>query len=179
MDAARQFRDVLGCFTTGVCVAAVDHDAGVHGVTINSFSALSLDPMQVLFCPRKPGRFAGFLALAERFSLNVLRDEQRALSIFFAGAWKEGVSPPFRFVRDSGAPRLEGSLASIICRKSAVHDGGDHWLVIGDVITLRLGVVPHVPLVVYKGKYQRLQTEGTAPAVEDVQDEPPTVYYHG
>jgi flavin reductase (DIM6/NTAB) family NADH-FMN oxidoreductase RutF len=69
MDAAREFRDALGCFTTGVCVAAVDHDAGVHGITINSFSALSLEPMQVLF---------GFLALAERFSLNVLRDEQRA-----------------------------------------------------------------------------------------------------
>jgi 3-hydroxy-9,10-secoandrosta-1,3,5(10)-triene-9,17-dione monooxygenase reductase component len=180
MIDSRTFRNVLGRFATGVCVVAIGIDEGVHAMTANAVCALSLEPPQVLFCPNKLGRFAQLLPRAERFSMSFLREEQQALSTYFAGGWKDPQPPPFRFVQDHGAPRLEGSLSALVCEKQALHDGGDHLLVIGRVIALHQGLEPHYPLLFFKGKYQSMErTDGKeAPLLADVTDEPPTVYYH-
>jgi flavin reductase (DIM6/NTAB) family NADH-FMN oxidoreductase RutF len=177
---ARGFRDTLGCFASGVSVVAIEHEQGVHAMTANAVCALSLDPMQVLFCPNKRGRLAQLLPRSSRFTLNFLREDQQSLSTFFAGGWKDPAPPPFRFVQDRGAPRLEGSLAAVICEKEAIHDCGDHWLVIGTVIGLHRGVEPHDPLVFFKGKYRSIERNSgkEAPMISDVTDEPPLVYYH-
>jgi flavin reductase (DIM6/NTAB) family NADH-FMN oxidoreductase RutF len=179
MIDARQFRNVLGCFATGVAVIAVDFESGVHAMTANAVSALSLDPMLVLFCPSKRARLGDILPHVERFTINFLRDEQQALSTYFAGGWKEPNPPPFRFVANDGAPRLEGSLASLVCTKRDVLDSGDHWLVTGQVIALHQGIEPHHPLVFFKGKYQTMERNigKEAPALVDVTDEPAIVYY--
>ena len=180
MIDSRTFRNVLGRFATGVCVVAIGIDEGVHAMTANAVCALSLDPPQVLFCPSKEGRLAKLLPQAERFSVSFLREEQQSLSTYFAGAWKEPQPPAFRFVQDHGAPRLEGSLAALVCEKQALHDGGDHLLVIGRVIAAHQGIAPHYPLLFFKGKYQSMDRTGgkDAPLLADVTDEPPTVYYH-
>jgi 3-hydroxy-9,10-secoandrosta-1,3,5(10)-triene-9,17-dione monooxygenase reductase component len=176
----RTFRNVLGRFATGVCVVAIGIDEGVHAMTANAVCALSLEPPQVLFCPNKSGRLAQLVPRAERFSVSFLREEQQALSTYFAGGWKEPQPPPYRFVQDNGAPRLEGSLAALVCEKHAVHDGGDHLLVIGRVLAVHQGLEPHHPLLFFKGKYQSMERTGgkEAPLLADVTDEPPTVYYH-
>jgi flavin reductase (DIM6/NTAB) family NADH-FMN oxidoreductase RutF len=113
------------------------------------------------------------------FSVNFLRDEQQALSSYFAGGWKESASPPFRLIGAEGAPRLEGALASLCCAKLEVVGGGDHLIVLGRVLALTRGVAPHRPLVFFGGKYRALSAEAGKPAPDLVapQDEPPHIHY--
>jgi len=175
----RAYRDTIGLFATGVAVIAAHAGAEVHAMTANAVSSLSLDPMQLLFCPGKKARFARHLEPGLPFSVNFLRAEQQALSTFFAGGWKEPVPPPFRFVPMGDAPRLEGSLASIGCRVAQIIDGGDHWIVIGAVQDLKPGVVPQQPLLFFRGRYHAIDfSAGTqAPDLAEVHDEPAHVYY--
>ena len=176
---SRSFRNVLGRFATGVSVVAIGVDQGVHAMTANAVCALSLSPPQVLFCPSKAARLAQMMRNGGLFTVSFLREEQEAISIYFAGAWKEQQPPPFRFVDDHGAPRLEGSLAALICEQHAMHDGGDHLIVIGRVIAIHQGLDHHLPLLFYKGKYHSMDRSAgkKAPALSEVSDEPPTSHY--
>ncbi len=175
----RTFRNALGRFATGVSVVAIGIDQGVHAMTANSVCALSLSPPQVLFCPSKAARLAQMMRNGGLFTVSFLREEQEAISIYFAGAWKEQQPPPFRFVHDHGAPRLEGSLAALICEQQSMHDGGDHLIVIGKVIALHQGLDHHLPLLFFKGKYHSMERSAgkEAPALSEVSDEPPTIHY--
>jgi flavin reductase (DIM6/NTAB) family NADH-FMN oxidoreductase RutF len=176
----KAFRNTLGLFATGVAVIAATVEDQVHAMTANAVSALSLDPMLVLFCPAKRARFSLVLERAEGFTINFLRDEQEALSTYFAGSWKEAVAPYFRFVETDGHPRLEGCLASLMCTKRGVHDGGDHWLVMLEVRQLHRGIDPLRPLMFFRGKYRRLDDrQGTAaPDLVDAADEPAQIYHY-
>ena len=177
---SRAFRDALGMFATGVAVVATHVDGQIHAMTANSVSSLSLEPPLVLFCPAKRARFSQLLPRVERFSVNFLRDEQEALSTYFAGGWKEAAPPPHRFVTTDGLPRLEGSLASLICDRRDILEGGDHWLVTLEVRQLHRGIEPLRPLLFFGGQYRRVDRRvGTqAPDLANTADEPVQMYYH-
>ncbi len=177
---ARAFRDALGLFPTGVAVIATEVDGHVHAMTANAVSSLSLEPMLVLFCPAKKARFAALLDAAERFSISFLRDDQEALSTYFAGGGREPEPPPFRFVRAGGTPRLEGALAALVGAKHRIHDSGYHWLVVVEVHHIHRGVEPHRPLVFYRGKYARVDrlTGAKGPDLLASADEPAQMFYH-
>jgi flavin reductase (DIM6/NTAB) family NADH-FMN oxidoreductase RutF len=177
---SKAFRETLGLFTTGVSVVATHIDGQVHAMTANAVSSLSLDPPLVLFCPAQRARFSALLPRAAGFSVNFLRDEQEALSTYFAGFWKEPAPPRYRFITTGGLPRLEGCLASLICDKRDVHEFGDHWLVTLDVRQLHRGIEPLRPLLFFRGKYRRLEAgDGTAaPDLANTADEPVQMYYH-
>jgi flavin reductase (DIM6/NTAB) family NADH-FMN oxidoreductase RutF len=176
----KAFREVLGLFATGVAVIATELEGQVHAMTANAVSSLSLDPLLVLFCPAKRARFSRLLPRASGFSVNFLRDEQEALSTYFAGSWPETAPPKYRFVETAGLPRLEGCLASLICTKRDVYEAGDHWLVTLEVRKLHRGVEPLRPLLFFKGKYRRVDARmGTlAPDLVSTADEPVQMYYH-
>jgi 3-hydroxy-9,10-secoandrosta-1,3,5(10)-triene-9,17-dione monooxygenase reductase component len=87
------------------------------------------------------------------FSVNILRYEQRALSTYFAGAWKEREPPPFSFTAWDPAPRLEGCAAAVGCTLDSIQDGGDHWIVIGRVLALYRAEQACPPLVFFGGRY--------------------------
>jgi flavin reductase (DIM6/NTAB) family NADH-FMN oxidoreductase RutF len=173
----------MGLFATGVTVIAApasaapaDHE--VVAMTVNAVTSVSLDPMLVLFCPNKKSRFASHLADLDGFTVNVLRDDQEALSTYFAGGWKEPIPPPFRFVPARCAPRLEGCLAALHCEKQSIVDAGDHWIVIGRVVDLHVGALPHRPLMFFGGRYRHLNVESEpAPDLADVHDEPAHIHY--
>lgn len=175
----RAFRNTIGLFATGVTVIVARAGDEVHAMTANAVSSLSLDPMLLLFCPSRKARLAQFLETMTGFSVNILRDEQQALSTYFAGGWKESAPPPFRFVPAEAAPRLEGALASIQCEKHQVFEGGDHWIVIGRVVALHQGIEPRRPLLFYGGQYRSVDfTAGTlAPDLANVMDEPAHIFY--
>lgn len=175
----RAFRNTIGLFATGVTVIVTQVGADIQAMTANAVSSLSLDPMLVLFCPGKKAHLAQSLEAMTGFSLNILRDDQQALSTYFAGGWKEPTAPPFRFVPGEGAPRLEGALASLQCEKLQVIDGGDHWIVIGRVVALHQGIEPRKPLLFYSGQYRSVDfTEGApAPDLANVVDEPAHIFY--
>ena len=177
---SKTFREALGLFATGVAVIATEVGGHVHAMTANSVSSLSLDPPLVLFCPAKRARFSHLLPQAGGFSVNFLRDEQEALSTYFAGAWKEAAAPRHRFVSADGLPRLEGCLASLLCEKREVYEAGDHWLVTLEVRALHRGVEPLKPLLFFRGKYRQVDARdgAAAPDIANSADEPVQMYYH-
>jgi len=175
----RQFREVVGLFATGVTIVVAEVAGQVHAMTANAVTSVSLEPLLMLFCPSRKARIAQDLPGLTRFSINILRQDQQALSTYFAGGWKDSVPPPFRFVDSPAGPRLEGALASIGCRTHRITEAGDHYMVLGEVLCLHKGITPHEPLLFVAGKYRGVDfTEGvSAPDLADVEDEPPHIFY--
>ncbi len=174
----REFRQTVGQFATGVTVIAAQAGDEVLAMTANAFTSLSLDPMLVLFCPGKQSNLAQAIDRITGFSVNVLRDDQEALSTFFAGAWKEAAPPPFRFVPWEGAPRLEGCLAAVGCATQQVIEGGDHYILIGRALALHVGIEPRRPLLFHGGQYRRVDFAEGSPAPDLTwQPSPTQVFY--
>jgi 3-hydroxy-9,10-secoandrosta-1,3,5(10)-triene-9,17-dione monooxygenase reductase component len=144
---------------TGVTVIAMEVDGSIRALTANSFTSLSLNPPLVLFCLGKGTKAGQLVHEVTEFSVNILSQEQQPLSSYFAGAWKADTPPPFSFSRAEGGPRLDGSVASIGCRVEAVHEGGDHWIVVGQVVSIHRSELPRAPLVFFGGRYSALAGE--------------------
>ena len=175
----RHFRNAMGLFATGVAVITAPAGEEVMAMTVNAVSSVSLDPMLALFCPSRKSRFAQHVDSLTGFTINFLRHDQQALSTFFAAGWKDPIAPPFRFVPARCAPRLEGCLASLHCEREQLIDAGDHWIVIGRVLDLQVGIPPHKPLLFFGGRYRNVDfSESTpAPDLADVHDEPAHIFY--
>ena len=153
----RVLRDVLGCFGTGVTVLTTFDERGDPvGLTANSFTSVSLDPPLILFSLARNSASLQNFVKTGRFAVNVLHIGQQPLAGRFAnrGAPRfEGVSWSVR--ADQGAPILDGALASFDCVTSAVHEGGDHLIFIGQVKSAWFE--PHRdPLLYFRGRYRRL-----------------------
>jgi 3-hydroxy-9,10-secoandrosta-1,3,5(10)-triene-9,17-dione monooxygenase reductase component len=155
----RMFRQTVGQFVTGVTVIAMEVDGSIRALTANSFTSLSLNPPLVLFCLGKGTKAGQLIHDVTEFSVNILSQEQQALSSYFAGAWKGTAPPPFSFTRSEGGPRLDGSVAALGCRVAAVHEGGDHWIVVGRVVSMHRSELPRSPLVFFGGRYSSLADE--------------------
>lgn len=146
----RRFRDALGKFATGVTVVTARGARGPIGITANSFASLSLDPPLVLWSPaRASRRFAAF-ASAQHFAIHVLAADQLALGRHFAREGGNFDLPSLAF-NPEGVPILAGCLARFECRRKAVHEGGDHAIVVGEV--QRATVRDGPPLVFSAGRY--------------------------
>ena len=156
---SRTFRQTVGQFVTGVTVIALDVGGTLRAMTANSFTSLSLDPPLVLFCVGKHTRAGQAVHSATGFSINILAEGQQDVSTYFAGAWKSAAPPPFTFVEWEGAPRLEGSVASLGCDIYAIHEGGDHWIVVGRVVALHRPDTIARPLMFFRGAYATLGEE--------------------
>ena len=150
---SRAFRQTAGRFVTGVTVVALEVDGEIRAITANSFTSLSLDPPLVLFCLGKDTKAGQSIKEAAGFSINILQLNQLALSTYFAGAWKEPVPPPFAFINWEGGPRLEGCAGALGCAVHGIHEGGDHWIVVGRVVALYVPESEVAPLVFYGGRY--------------------------
>lgn len=150
---ARAFRQVAGRFVTGVTVVTLEIDGEVRAITANSFTSVSLDPPLVLFCLGKDTKAGHAIERAKGFSVSILHAGQQPLSAYFAGAWKDPEPPAFTFIPWDGGPRLEGCAAALGCHTHGIHDGGDHWIVVGRVVALHLAEGAVSPLVFYGGRY--------------------------
>jgi 3-hydroxy-9,10-secoandrosta-1,3,5(10)-triene-9,17-dione monooxygenase reductase component len=158
---SRAFRQAVGQFVTGVTVVAVEVDGEIRGMTANAFTSLSLDPPLVLFCVRRTAHLAQVIHSTSHFSVNILTEAQQALSTYFAGGWKESAPPAFTFARWGHSHRLEGCLAALDCAVETIHEGGDHWIVVGRVLTLHRSEDAGAPLVFARGRYTALAPETT------------------
>ncbi|NNE87662.1 MAG: flavin reductase family protein [Silicimonas sp.] len=129
---ARAFRDALGTFPTGVTIVTCQSEKGPLGITANSFSSVSLDPPLVLWSPaRASRRFAAFEA-AQHFAIHVLAENQQHFCTTFAS---EGgnFSDLDWHTNDDGVPLINGCLTRFECERHAIHDGGDHAIIVGRV----------------------------------------------
>lgn len=151
---AAQFRQVLGRFATGVVIVTALADEVPVGLSVNSFTAVSLEPPLVAFCA---ARLSGSWALIQRtgrFCVNVLAEDQEAVSRVFATPGADRFRSLGWTLSASGAPRIQGSLAWIDCAIDTVHPGGDHEICVGRVGAM--GVEREDgPLVFYRGGYGR------------------------
>ena len=153
---SRTLRQAVGQFVTGVTVIALDVDGTTRAITVNSFTSLSLEPPLVLFCAGKDTRAGRAIHRATGFSINILAEGQQDLSAYFAGVRGDAPPPPFTFVSWEGGPRLEGAAASLGCSTHAIHEGGDHWIVIGEVTAVHRADAAIRPLVFFRGRYRAL-----------------------
>ncbi|MDB5445266.1 MAG: flavin reductase-like, FMN-binding [Phenylobacterium sp.] len=152
----RVLRDALGCFGTGVIIAAALDPAGQPiGLTANSFTSVSLDPPLVLFCLANSAGSLPTFDAAKAYSVNVLHIGQQPTSMRFAkrGEARFEVTPWEQW--ETGAPIITGSLASIECEPYGRYDAGDHVVFIGKVVRARFEP-RRDPLLFFRGKYRRL-----------------------
>lgn len=157
-----EFRKAMGCFATGVTIITVDLKGRVHGMTANAFASVSLDPLLVLVCVDHKTRTHAHLHAKKRFGINVLSEDQRAISEYYARPDRshehaEKVAGA-RFDRTRhGTPILQGALTYLECRLHSAKLAGDHTIFIAEVedVVVRKGD----PLLFFRGKYQKMGKE--------------------
>lgn len=155
---ARQLRDCLGHFATGVSVVTCAGGGQPHGATVNAFASVSLDPPLVLVSLGRHTRACAFLA-GNPFTVNVLHAHQHDLALRFAGH-STGTTVTWTHPHDHLAPRLTDALAYLACTPWRVYDGGDHLLYLGRVE--EFGYTGGEPLLFYRGRFAGIGPETQA-----------------
>lgn len=152
----RVLRDALGCFATGITVVTTTGKDGVPvGLTANSFTSVSMDPPLLLVCPAKNAGSLPAFEESDHFAVNVLHIGQQPVSNLFASRGEDRFASTDWEYWDNNVPIINNSLASFECRKFAEYDGGDHVILVGEV--LRVKFEPRRdPLLYFRGKYRRL-----------------------
>ena len=152
----RTLRDALGCFATGVTVVTCLGETGnPAGLTVNSFTSVSLDPPLLLVCLHKKAASAAVLTQASHFAVNLLQTGQQPASIRFSTRDEDRFGATPWSCGEAGAPILKDSLGVFECRRYAVHDGGDHHILIGEVVNASFDASLD-PLLFFRGRYRRL-----------------------
>jgi flavin reductase (DIM6/NTAB) family NADH-FMN oxidoreductase RutF len=129
-----ELRQVLSTFVTGVTViTTLDADGQPQGLTANSFNSVSLDPPLVLWSQGLRARSHPVFRAAERFTVNILADDQIPVSARFAKAGEDKFGPTPVRLGLGGVPLIEGCSAWLECRRVAAHAAGDHMIFIGEV----------------------------------------------
>ncbi len=154
-DFSRRFRNALGMFATGITVVTMRTPEGEPiGLTVNSFNSVSLDPPLVVWSLANDLPSRPLFEACEYYAINVLADDQMALSARFASRagdkfagldFEDGVA---------GVPLLRGCCARFECRNTVRHDGGDHVVFISEVVSFDRE--EREPLVYHAGAYRRL-----------------------
>ncbi|OLB80072.1 MAG: hypothetical protein AUI14_08170 [Actinobacteria bacterium 13_2_20CM_2_71_6] len=124
--------EVLGRYATGVVIITTVYGGRNVGLTVNSFTSLSLEPPLVLWCLNKRSATYTAFTTAEPFAVNVLAADQRDLAIRFTGLGERFRGTTVRTGR-FGLPILAGTVATLICRRHRLVPAGDHIVVIGGV----------------------------------------------
>ena len=153
---SRTLRDALGCFATGITVITTTDKSGKPlGLTVNSFTSVSLDPALVLICLDKNASTLPAFDNADAFAVNVLHIGQQPVSNLFAAKGADRFSNIDWELWDLDVPILTNSLANFECLKRNTIEQGDHVIFVGEVVRARFEQ-RRDPLLYYSGKYRRL-----------------------
>jgi flavin reductase (DIM6/NTAB) family NADH-FMN oxidoreductase RutF len=158
------FRAAMRLFPTGVAIVTTAHGGRIHGFTVNAFASVSLEPPTVLICVNRIATAHPLIASSQRFCVNILSLEQRALAERFAGG-----EPRSRFdgvayrIGPSGSPILSGTLAHVDCVLAEELSASTHTIFLGTV--LDAGRRDGAPLGYFDRSYHdfHVRTEGGAP----------------
>ncbi len=140
-------------FATGVAIVTTEHQGRIHGFTVNAFASVSVNPPTVLICVNRGATAHPLIAESQRFCVNILALEQRALAERFAGGEPrsrfDGV--PYR-IGPSGSPILDGTLAHVDCALTEELTASTHTIFLGNVIDA--GWREGVPLGYFDRQYR-------------------------
>ena len=160
-----QFRAVLGHFVTGVTVVTAFDGDRPFGITVNALSSVSLDPPLVMVALDRRRFLTPIVRASGRYAVNILSEDQQALSDCFAGAPVEPGRLDFcgaawhRGITD--LPLLDGAIASLECTVVETFSAGDHDLFIGEVDVLTSESGHPMPLLYYRRRYLRIERAAT------------------
>jgi flavin reductase (DIM6/NTAB) family NADH-FMN oxidoreductase RutF len=151
-DAA--FRQTMGSFVSGVTVVTTVHEDVRYGMTVSSFTSLSLHPQLLLVC--LTSTLPTYLAIvqSQHFGVSILAADQAAISQQFASRHVDKFAGVAWHAGSTGVPLISDACATIECRVSAIHPGGDHAIVVGEIITAQTS--DRAPLVYARGAYHQL-----------------------
>ncbi|RIL07866.1 MAG: flavin reductase [Proteobacteria bacterium] len=151
------FKSVLRRWASGVTIVTTRAGGRDHGMTVSSFSSVSLDPPLVLVCADKKANTLPAIAESGAFAVNVLAQGQQALSNRFAKIGNEAERFDCLDCRrgPSGSPWIPEAHAVLDCRVAAVHDAGDHVIYVGEVLAAEIDETSE-PLVYYDARYAEL-----------------------
>lgn len=152
----RDFRNCLGSFTTGITIATTaDSDKNPCGVTINSFTSVSLKPPLILFNLGKESYHHETFTHAEGFVMNILSEQQITHAQLFANSFSSPWDAIDHGKTPNGLPALKGCAALLECERYAVYEGGDHSIIVGKVTHLEYHH-DAFPLLYFRGKYHTI-----------------------
>jgi len=150
-DDSRAFRRCLSQFGTGVTVITAQTGDDRAGVTVNSFSSLSLDPPLILWAINRESKSRPVFEAATHFAVNVLASDQIEVSRCFATPAEDKFARVEWAPGEWGTPVLSNVLATLECESEARHEGGDHILMVGRV--KRFSRFEKDPLLFVQGRY--------------------------
>lgn len=154
---SEEFRAALSRFPSGVTVVTTrDADGRFHGITVSAFCSLSLEPPRVLICIEKTTGSHEALRGSQAFVVNVLGDDQREISERFASTIENKFAEMDLETGIDGIPVLLGCIATLECRVTAAHDGGDHSIFIGEVE--KASVRDGDPILYFRGDYRAISS---------------------
>lgn len=155
----RALRDGLGTFATGVTVVTACADDGrAVGITINSFSSVSLDPPLILWSLSNRSPSLEAFCRAQHYAVNVLAEDQEWISSHFSVRGDDPFAPVEFIPGLAGVPLIAGCLAWFECAPEAHYPGGDHLVLVGRILRFAQGRKSS-PLVFHGGRYRRLSGE--------------------
>ncbi|MGH3354920.1 MAG: flavin reductase family protein [Nocardioidaceae bacterium] len=154
------FRIAMSRFASGVTVVSTVQGGIDHAMTASAFTSVSLDPPLVLVCVDKTTRFHQAVALARYWGVSILAGSQlpEAHSLAVRGRPLPGQLDafPHRRGEHTGVALLEHALCRLECRTWEMYDGGDHTIVVGQVLSLEAGVDDEAPMVYFRGEFDSL-----------------------
>ena len=154
---ARELRNALGRFATGVClITTVSRSGQALALTANSFSSVSLDPPLVLWSLQNTSEVYDIYSVASEFAVNVLAHEQLELSNLYARRGEHVLDPDHYSVGENGAPIIHDALVTFECGEHASYEGGDHLIIVGRVKAVRARAEGE-PLLFFGGAYRQLR----------------------
>ncbi len=153
---SREFRDVLGSFATGVTIVTSNYQDAPVGMTINSFSSVSLEPPLVLWCLSKDANSYDIFSSTKFYNIQILSETQKELSKKFANPDSDKFDGVSWHSDNREVPYIEGCKATLHCEQETLHEGGDHIIVVGRVIEIS-EMTEEKPLIFAQGKYAELK----------------------
>jgi flavin reductase (DIM6/NTAB) family NADH-FMN oxidoreductase RutF len=158
MDS-RLFRDALGCFPTGVAVVTAAGVDGHFGITVNSFTSVSLDPPLLLWCMDRRSRRHDVFVKAAGFTVSILGTDHKEVSSRLARPGEHSLDDIALIQTELGPPALADSLAIFECEAEKRMEAGDHTILLGRVLRFSCPSAS-APLVFFRGKYSALDQNG-------------------
>jgi flavin reductase len=154
------FRRAAGRFATGICVVTTRAGQIDHAMTVNAFTSVSLDPVLVLVCVDVEARFHDAVLEAGYWGISVLDGDSRAVADWLASRGRPAHGQldqvPHHRGPVTGAALLDQAIARMECRTQAIHPGGDHSIVVGEVVSVDLPGTAESALLYHRGAYRRL-----------------------
>jgi len=154
MDS-RAFRNALGCFPTGVAVVTAAGSDSHFGITVNSFTSVSLDPPLLLWCMDRRSRRHDVFAKASGFTVSILGTDHKEVSSRLARPGEHSLDDIALIETELGPPALADSLAIFECAVEKMVEAGDHTILLGRVLRFSCPSAS-APLVYFRGKYSAL-----------------------